>query len=87
MWTKEEDEKLKGLVKKYEIKNIPFRVAQWKKIAEYMTGRSPKACAARYAKFETLNDIKKGSWTPAEDKQLVNLVKKHGMDNLCKVYM
>uniref|UniRef100_A0A672MLY2 V-myb avian myeloblastosis viral oncogene homolog-like 2b n=1 Tax=Sinocyclocheilus grahami TaxID=75366 RepID=A0A672MLY2_SINGR len=58
-WTKEEDEKVIELVKKYGNK-------QWAMVAKHLKGRLGKQCRERW--HNHLNpDVKKSSWTPDED--------------------
>ncbi|XP_051532537.1 v-myb avian myeloblastosis viral oncogene homolog-like 2b isoform X2 [Myxocyprinus asiaticus] len=58
-WTKEEDEKVIELVKKYGNK-------QWAMVAKHLKGRLGKQCRERW--HNHLNpDVKKSSWTPEED--------------------
>jgi len=69
-WTREEDEILRRAVQQCEGKN-------WKRIAQYFTGRSDVQCLHRWQKV--LNpDLVKGPWTSEEDRQIVELVRKHG---------
>ena len=66
-WTKEEDAKLKKIVKKYNGKN-------WKLIAGHFEGRKPEQCLHRWQKV--LNpELVKGLWTKEEDDSLMELVK------------
>ncbi|XP_023660883.1 v-myb avian myeloblastosis viral oncogene homolog-like 2a isoform X2 [Paramormyrops kingsleyae] len=58
-WTKEEDEKVIELVKKYGTR-------QWTLVARYLKGRLGKQCRERW--HNHLNpDVKKSSWTAEED--------------------
>jgi hypothetical protein len=58
-FTKEEDERLKKLVKKYGTK-------KWEEIASFMPKRCGRQCRNRY--FNPLVDnLKKGPWTAEED--------------------
>uniref|UniRef100_A0A672QW73 Myb-related protein B-like n=1 Tax=Sinocyclocheilus grahami TaxID=75366 RepID=A0A672QW73_SINGR len=58
-WTKEEDEKVIELVKRYGNK-------QWAMVAKHLKGRLGKQCRERW--HNHLNpDVKKSSWTPDED--------------------
>jgi hypothetical protein len=58
-FTKEEDERLKKLVKKYGTK-------KWEEIASYMPKRCGRQCRNRY--FNSLvENLKKGPWTAEED--------------------
>ncbi|KAG5274767.1 hypothetical protein AALO_G00139910 [Alosa alosa] len=58
-WTKEEDEKVIELVKKYGNK-------QWAMVAKHLKGRLGKQCRERW--HNHLNpDVKKSSWTTEED--------------------
>jgi hypothetical protein len=67
MWTKEEDEKLRGLVETIGPKN-------WSSIAKYFSGRIGKQCRERW--HNHLNpDIKKDKWTDDEDRTLIQAQK------------
>ncbi|GAB4856892.1 hypothetical protein Ancab_014810 [Ancistrocladus abbreviatus] len=69
-WTEEEDNLLSTVVKKYNGKN-------WKKIAEYVTGRTDVQCLHRWQKV--LNpELVKGPWTKEEDDCIIQLVQKYG---------
>nr|XP_015220159.1 PREDICTED: myb-related protein B [Lepisosteus oculatus] len=59
-WTKEEDEKVIDLVKKYGTK-------QWAMVAKHLKGRLGKQCRERW--HNHLNpEVKKSSWTAEEDR-------------------
>ncbi|XP_066558672.1 myb-related protein B isoform X4 [Amia ocellicauda] len=59
-WTKEEDEKVIELVKKYGTK-------QWAMVAKHLKGRLGKQCRERW--HNHLNpEVKKSSWTAEEDR-------------------
>ncbi|KAJ6217521.1 hypothetical protein RDWZM_008678 [Blomia tropicalis] len=68
-WTPEEDKKLSELVKEYG--------NNWKKISENMNERSINDCWKKYHMHLNSN-IRKGKWTPSEDKMLKDLVEKFG---------
>ncbi|XVF51531.1 hypothetical protein PTKIN_Ptkin04bG0192200 [Pterospermum kingtungense] len=69
-WTEEEDNLLTGAVKKYNARN-------WKKIAEFLPGRTDIQCLHRWQKV--LNPrILKGPWTKEEDDCITKLVQKYG---------
>jgi len=69
-WTKEEDEKVIELVKKYGPK-------RWTLIAKHLKGRIGKQCRERW--HNHLNpDIKKTAWTEEEDKVIFNAHKQWG---------
>ncbi|KAK9276918.1 hypothetical protein L1049_006456 [Liquidambar formosana] len=69
-WTKEEDNLLTELVEKFNGRN-------WKKIAEYLHGRTDVQCLHRWQKV--LNpELVKGSWTKEEDNCIIDSVKKYG---------
>ncbi|XP_075217612.1 proximal sequence element A Pbp95 [Lycorma delicatula] len=74
-WTKEEDERLVGLVAKCRIGNyIP-----WPKIAYYFDGRSLAQIYCRWT--SSLNpELKKGRFSKVEDKLIVSFVRKFGED-------
>jgi len=69
-WTPVEDETLRRAVQCFKGKN-------WKKIAEFFTGRTDVQCLHRWQKV--LNpELVKGPWTKAEDEMIVELVNKYG---------
>ncbi|XP_022737917.1 transcription factor MYB3R-5-like isoform X4 [Durio zibethinus] len=69
-WTEEEDNLLTEAVKKCNARN-------WKKIAEFLPGRTDIQCLHRWQKV--LNPgILKGPWTKEEDDHITMLVKKYG---------
>lgn len=69
-WTKEEDEKVIELVKKYGPK-------RWTLIAKHLKGRIGKQCRERW--HNHLNpDIKKTAWTEEEDSVIFNAHKQWG---------
>ncbi|KAK8578705.1 hypothetical protein V6N12_069049 [Hibiscus sabdariffa] len=69
-WTKEEDNLLTEAVRKCNARN-------WKKIAEFLPGRTDIQCFHRWQKV--LNpQIFKGPWTKEEDDCITKLVEKHG---------
>ncbi|KAJ0966718.1 hypothetical protein J5N97_023635 [Dioscorea zingiberensis] len=72
-WTKEQDEQLIRAVQKFNGKS-------WKKIAEYVPGKTDVMCLHRYDKVLNPNLIK-GSWTKEEDDQIIRLVAQHGTKN------
>lgn len=69
-WTKEEDEVLENIVLEYGQKN-------WKKVSEYVKGRSPIQCLHRWTKILKPGLIK-GPWTIDQDKKLIEWVKNEG---------
>ncbi|XP_039015837.1 transcription factor MYB3R-5-like [Hibiscus syriacus] len=69
-WTKEEDSILTEAVRKCNARN-------WKKIAEFLPGRTNIQCLHRWQKV--LNPrILKGPWTKKEDDCITKLVEKYG---------
>ncbi|KAF5938636.1 hypothetical protein HYC85_022895 [Camellia sinensis] len=69
-WTEEEDNLLSEVVRKFNGKN-------WKKIAEYIPGRTDVQCLHRWQKV--LNpELVKGPWTKEEDDCIIGLVEKYG---------
>lgn len=69
-WTEEEDNLLTTVVKNFNGRN-------WKKIAEYLHGRTDIQCLHRWQKV--LNpELVKGPWTKEEDDCIVESVKKYG---------
>ncbi|XVE64885.1 hypothetical protein DITRI_Ditri07aG0137600 [Diplodiscus trichospermus] len=69
-WTEEEDNLLTEAVKKCNARN-------WKKIAEFLPGRTDIQCLHRWQKV--LNPgISKGPWTKEEDDCITKLVEKYG---------
>lgn len=61
-WDQEEDEMLKRAVDEHGAK-------QWRKIAEYVPGRTSIQCLHRWTKI-LKPGLVKGSWTPEEDEKL-----------------
>ena len=69
-WTKEEDEQVMELVRKYGPK-------RWTLIAKHLKGRIGKQCRERW--HNHLNpEIKKTSWTEEEDRIIYNAHKQWG---------
>ena len=69
-WTKEEDEQVMDLVRKYGPK-------RWTLIAKHLKGRIGKQCRERW--HNHLNpEIKKTSWTEEEDRIIYNAHKQWG---------
>jgi transcriptional activator Myb len=72
-WTKEEDDKLQTLVHEYGAKN-------WKRIESSFSNRTDVQCLLRWQKV--LNpELVKGPWVAEEDKNVLEMVKKHGAKN------
>jgi hypothetical protein len=76
-WTPAEDAKLTEAVKKHG--------NNWVKVAVIVPGRTRDQCRHRWVRTldpanngTNLPNGKKGEWTPAEDAQLAEAVKKHG---------
>lgn len=70
-FTKEEDEKLIGLVKCYGEKNC------WREIADRMPNRNTKQCRERYFNYLSPN-INNSPWTEKEDKLLEEKYEEYG---------
>lgn len=70
-WTTEEDEILRNAVMKHGGRN-------WKKISEYLDGRTDVQCLHRWQKV-LRPGLVKGPWTSEEDESVVELVEKHGV--------
>lgn len=69
-WTEEEDNRLIEYVKMFKGKN-------WKRIAEYIPGRSDVQCLHRWQKV--LNpEVVKGPWSKEEDDRIIELVQQYG---------
>ncbi|CAI9784539.1 unnamed protein product [Fraxinus pennsylvanica] len=69
-WTEEEDKLLTEVVQQFNGRN-------WKKIAEYISGRTDVQCLHRWQKV--LNpEVVKGPWTKEEDDHIIELVGKYG---------
>ena len=69
-WTVEEDDILRGWVKK----EGPQR---WSQAATLIKGRSGKQCRERW--FNTLDpDVRKGNWSQDEDKKIFHFYEKYG---------
>lgn len=69
-FTKEEDERIKDLVKQFGTKN-------WSIIASFMNGRSAKQCRDRYSNY-LVPGFFQGEWSNEEDELLKKLYKENG---------
>lgn len=68
-WTHEEDERLR--------EGVSLLANDWARIADHVGQRSGDQCSKRWR--EVLDPaINKSTWTPEEDKQLIDLFYKHG---------
>ena len=67
---------LKGIVEAWD-DDRGHQNLQWRSIAENMPGRSGKQCRERWC-YHLRPNIKKGSWTEAEDRLIDRLQKKLG---------
>ena len=68
-WTKEEDNILMEKAKEYNYKN-------WNSIANFIPGRTPIQCSARYRRIRP--GLIKGAWDKEEDAKLLLLYEKYG---------
>ena len=75
-WSKKEDKKLQEAVK--EVLRKQGTIA-WKKVAAKVEGRDRTQCRQRW-KYTLSNDIKKGPFSPSEDKCLLAIVTKARTD-------
>ena len=69
-WSEPEDQILSSLVSKFGVKN-------WKRISEYISGRTPIQCLHRWTKI-LQPGLVKGPWTIEEDRRLIDWVKREG---------
>ena len=69
-WTKEEDEILEGVV-------LTFGQKSWKKVSEFVKGRTPIQCLHRWTKILKPGLIK-GPWTIEQDRKLLDWVEREG---------
>ena len=69
-WTKEEDDILERVVLTYGQKS-------WKKVANFVIGRTPIQCLHRWTKILKPGLIK-GPWTIDQDRKLLDWIKKEG---------
>lgn len=68
-WTQEEDKMLLELSHKFGFKS-------WKRISEFLPGRTHVQCSARYKRI--MPGVVKGAWTDQEDATLLSLIEIHG---------
>ena len=68
-WTEEEDKILKEKAKEFNFKN-------WKSIANFIPGKNPIQCSARFRR--TRPGLIKGAWVKEEDSKLISLYEKYG---------
>ncbi|EGD76271.1 hypothetical protein PTSG_00973 [Salpingoeca rosetta] len=83
-WTKEEDSRLKTLVKQFEAEGITDDTTLWQKVAEQMPGRDCSHCAHRWKNMLDPSLVK-GAWSKEEDAKVVELVKIYGPRNWSKI--
>src|SRR3990167_2032479 len=76
-WTAQEDNELKEAIKRFGVKN-------WQQVANCLIGRTGQQCLHRWQKTLKPN-IKRGRWTPDEDKALTLAVKAYGSKSWIKV--
>lgn len=77
-WTKEEDERLLGILTKTVGK------PNWSQIATEFPNKTTQQVTERWDKV--INpDLIKGSWTRQEDETIINFVKEHGCKNWTKL--
>lgn len=75
VWTSEEDDKLRELVKVYGDKR--GKTGNWDQISAHLAGRTNKDCRKRW--FHSLDpNLKRGKWTKAEDEILLRAFETHG---------
>lgn len=70
-WTLDEDDVLRQAVLKHGGRN-------WKKISEYLDGRTDVQCLHRWQKV-LRPGLVKGPWTKEEDDKVIDLVARHGV--------
>lgn len=74
-WTKEEDEKLIEIAKKYGEKN-------WQQIADELDiNRNEIQCFVHFQKYKKMLN-KKGKWSKQEDQKLKQIIKENSINNL-----
>lgn len=74
-WTKEEDEKLIEIAKKYGEKN-------WQQIADELgINRNEIQCFVHFQKYKKMLN-KKGKWSKQEDQKLKQIIKENSINNL-----
>ncbi|VDM64574.1 unnamed protein product [Angiostrongylus costaricensis] len=79
-WTKEEDDRLVGLVKIMTVNDT----VQWDKVSFYMPGRTRQQVRTRYVR--TLDEnVRHGRWTGHEDLLLMSAVARFGAKDWAKV--
>ncbi|KAG5054493.1 hypothetical protein GLYMA_03G082400v4 [Glycine max] len=69
-WTEEDDDTLTNAVQVFNGKN-------WKKIAEFLPGKSEVQCLHRWQKV-LHPELVKGPWTQEEDDKIIEMVSTHG---------
>ena len=70
LFKKEEDERIKKLVK-------IFGTRHWDLVAQFMEGRTAKQCRDRYSNY-LIPGYFQGEWSEEEDELLIKLYKEHG---------
>lgn len=76
-WTKEEDQILRKAVEK-------FNASHWKSIAELVPNRDHVQCLQRWKKV-LKPGLVKGAWQPHEDKALVELINRPGINGWSQI--
>lgn len=80
-WSEEEDACLLRLVEKYSINGV----INWHKIGQLTTKRNKTQCYNRYLAMTKRYGVKKGSFTPTEDRKIIQFVMQFGENNFIKM--
>lgn len=73
-WSDEEDATLLTLADKYSINGV----INWQKIGQVIVNRNKTQCYNRYLAITKRQGIKKGFFTPSEDRKIIKFVEKFG---------